>query len=131
MDLDDDDEPIEPAHDDPQSSTLAQLAAVRQDDEEFLRERQTFQERIEYYSDLLVNFAHGFRFQGQFNDRRMLEAFEREGAPLFRLMENCLDRERRFNSSRSHAPRTFERETANAMFWRPRPPENLDQQREH
>ena len=125
-DSDDEDPPVEPtpSQDDPFSlSTVEQLAAVRQDDEEFLQRHQTFQEKIEKYSDLLTEFAKGLRFQGQFNDHRMLEAFEREGTSLLRLMNNCLDRERRFNDPRAHAPRTFESGTANAMFWRPRPRE--------
>ncbi|KAG1830000.1 hypothetical protein EV424DRAFT_1292985, partial [Suillus variegatus] len=56
-------------------------------------------ERFEAHIRNLREFCDGLQYQIQFNDHRMLNAVEREGASFIRLMENCLDRERRENSS--------------------------------
>ena len=52
---------------------MAHLEAVRQDDKEFLKQHQAFEKEIEGYADHMIDFAQGFRFQGQFNDPWMLE----------------------------------------------------------
>ncbi|KAJ6586198.1 hypothetical protein B0H19DRAFT_925748, partial [Mycena capillaripes] len=67
------------------------------------------------------DFADGLEYQRQFQDSRMLDTLEREGASFLRLADNCLSRERRVNSTRSTAPSTWERSTSNAMFYRTRP----------
>ncbi|KAF8166411.1 hypothetical protein K438DRAFT_1616922 [Mycena galopus ATCC 62051] len=54
-------------------------------------------------------------------DSRLLDTLEREGGSFFRFLDNCLSRERRENSTRSVPPTTWERSTANAMFYRTRP----------
>ncbi|KAG1844106.1 hypothetical protein C8R48DRAFT_618263, partial [Suillus tomentosus] len=82
---------------------------------------RTFQERFEAHIKNFRDFCDGLQYQIQFNDHRMLNAVEREGASFIRLMENCLGRERRENSSRQRSPTTWERETSNAMFYRTRP----------
>lgn len=82
----------------------------------------TFKEQLRARIRLLADLTEGLRHQEQFTDPRMLASLEREGASLFRLAENCLDRERRFNSTRVAAPATYEAGTANAMYWRSRPP---------
>ncbi|KAJ7577210.1 hypothetical protein C8J56DRAFT_752270, partial [Mycena floridula] len=84
----------------------------------------TFLESMQDRISRLKSFADGLEYQLQFNDNRMLTTLEREGAALFHLAGNCLDREKRFNLSRHLAPATYERATSNAMFWRPRPREN-------
>ncbi|KAG1878754.1 hypothetical protein C8R48DRAFT_745325 [Suillus tomentosus] len=81
----------------------------------------TFQERFEAHIKNFRDFCDGLQYQIQFNDHRMLNAIEREGASFIRLMENCLGRERQENSSRQRSPTTWERETSNAMFYRTRP----------
>ena len=40
------------------------------------------------------DFCGGLEYQLQFNDFRMLEQLETEGASFFRFMEACLQRER-------------------------------------
>ncbi len=75
---------------------------------------------------LLSDFTEGLRHQEQFTDTRMLATLEQEGAGLFRLAENCLSREQRFNSARVTAPTTYEAGTANAVYWRPRPPRRIE-----
>ncbi|KAJ7732044.1 hypothetical protein DFH07DRAFT_871091 [Mycena maculata] len=73
---------------------------------------QTFTETLTEHIRMLREFTDGLQYQIQFQDHRMLETLERDGAGFLRLARNCLDRERRANSSRS---------TANAMFYRTRP----------
>jgi hypothetical protein len=82
---------------------------------------RTFDERLTSLISTLREFSDGMEYQRQFKDSRMLEVLERDGAGLFRLAENCLSRERRVNSTRSAPPSTWERATANAMFYRTRP----------
>ena len=67
---------------------------------------------------MIKDFADGLEYQLQvsFQDRRFLKTLQKEGAGLFRLEENCLSCERRFNSSREASPTTWESSTANAMF---------------
>jgi hypothetical protein len=75
----------------------------------------------------LRDFCDGLKYQIQFEDQRMLATVEREGAGLFRLADNCLSKERRFNSTRAASPTTWERTTTNAMYYRTRPrPSDVD-----
>jgi hypothetical protein len=84
--------------------------------------RETYTESMTQIIQLLRDFTNGLEYQIQFQDRRMLDTLEREGAGLLRLAHNCIDRERRSNLSRSSTPMTWERSTANAMFYRTRLP---------
>ena len=87
----------------------------------FIAIGKTCQEQMLERVELLEEFVRGLRYQIQFNDVRMLNIVEREGGSLFRLARSCLDREKRFNSTRTDAPTTYDRQTSNAMFWRTRP----------
>ncbi|KAK7005430.1 hypothetical protein R3P38DRAFT_2556878, partial [Favolaschia claudopus] len=87
-------------------------------------ERQTFDERLTSLVGTLREFADAMEYQRQFQDSRMLNTVEREGASLFRLAESCFSRERRANSTRGPQPSTWERSTVNAMFYRTRPTRN-------
>ena len=69
---------------------------------------------------MIREFADGLEYQVSFQDRRFLKTLQKEGVGFFRLAENCLDRERRFNSSRETSPTTWESSTANATFCRAR-----------
>ncbi|KAJ7586328.1 hypothetical protein C8J56DRAFT_787434, partial [Mycena floridula] len=89
------------------------------DETDFRTSQKTFMESMNDRIALLRSFTDGLEYQ--FNDPRFLATLEREGNKLFRLAENCLDRERRINSAREEAPATYERGTSNAMLWRPRP----------
>jgi hypothetical protein len=82
---------------------------------------RTVRERFDDNISLIRNFLDGLQYQRQFSDPRMLESLERNGAGFLRLARNCLDRERRLNSSRAASPTTWEHETANAMYYRARP----------
>ena len=85
------------------------------------RDGATFRERFLRKIDGYRDFLDGLEYQLQFEDERMLETVEREGAGFWRLAQNCLSRERRMNTSRGSSPVTWERETSNAMFYRTRP----------
>jgi hypothetical protein len=88
---------------------------------EGMDERKTFKEEMETHVQLLRDFCNGLEHQIQFQDRRFLKTFEKEGAGLLKLARNCLSRERRLNSSRAASPTTWESSTSNAIFYRSRP----------
>ena len=83
-------------------------------------ERKTFKEEMDAHIKTIRDFADGLEYQVSFQDCRFLKTLQKEGAGFFRLAENCLCRERRFNSSREASPTTWESSTANAMFYRAR-----------
>ena len=85
--------------------------------------RTTYCETMKSHVDTIRDFCDGLEYQIQFEDQRFLDTLEKEGARFLRLMENCLSRERRSNSTRpgSIGPATWEQSTANAMFYRTRP----------
>ncbi|KAF7349473.1 SWIM-type domain-containing protein [Mycena sanguinolenta] len=97
--------------------------AAEESDEDLveIRAGATFDERLTSTLTKIRDFCDGLEYQRQFRDLRVLDTLEREGASFFRLIDNCLSRERRANSSRSAPPTTWERSTANAMFYRTRP----------
>jgi len=74
--------------DEEEENDIVDTAAGRQVD------THTFQERFQTLIKNFRDFSDGLEYQIQFNDHRMLNAVEREGASFIRLMENCLDRER-------------------------------------
>jgi hypothetical protein len=75
----------------------------------------TFRERMTTRSKTLRDFCDGLEHQLQFEDQRMLAAVEREGAAFCRCADNCLRRERRFNSTRSTSPMTWKKTTTSAI----------------
>ncbi|KAF8209757.1 hypothetical protein K438DRAFT_1571798 [Mycena galopus ATCC 62051] len=86
-----------------------------------IRAGATFDERLTSTLSKIRDFCDGLDYQRQFRDSRLLDTLEREGGSFFRFLDNCLSRERRENSTRSAPPTTWERSTANAMFYRTRP----------
>lgn len=90
------------------------------------RERKTYEEEMRGKISLIRDFCDGLEHQIQFQDLRFLTTLEIEGARFFRLAGNCLSREKRQNSSRASSPTTWERSTANAMFYRSRPSRERD-----
>ena len=83
--------------------------------------RETFAEKMRSHITLIRDFCDGLEHQIQFGDHRFLNTLERDGARFLRLAENCIDQERKLNSSRTASPTTWETSTANAMFYRSRP----------
>lgn len=81
----------------------------------------TFEEEMAGKIDTLIQFAEGLRFQVQFRDQRLLKALEREGGGLWRVMTDCLEKERRAQSTRGSNPGTWDNKTNTAMWFRARP----------
>ena len=84
--------------------------------------RKTYEDDMRGNIGLLREFCDGLEYQIQFQDPRFLRTLEKEGNRFFRLARNCLSREKRLTSNRSASPATWERSTANALFYRSRPP---------
>ncbi|KAH8978339.1 hypothetical protein EDB92DRAFT_1821650 [Lactarius akahatsu] len=82
---------------------------------------KTCKEELEDYIRIIRDFCDGLEFQVKFEDPRFLRTLEKEGAGFIRLAQNCLSRERRFNSSRASSPSTWERTTTKALFYRSHP----------
>jgi hypothetical protein len=70
----------------------------------------------------LWDFCDSLEYQLQFNDHRMFQTMEREGAVFMRFAHNCLSCENWLNSMRGSTPSMWERSMASAMFYRARPP---------
>jgi hypothetical protein len=83
---------------------------------------QTYRQQLTNHIHLLREFCDGLEYQLQFNDPRMLNSVERDGAGMLRLASHCLSRERRLNSTRGGSPTTWEAETIDALYYRTRPP---------
>jgi hypothetical protein len=86
------------------------------------RDCVTFHERFLRKINTYHDFLDGLEYLLQFEDERMLETVEREGAGFWQLAQTCLSRERRMNTSRGSSPVMWDRETLNAMFYCTRPP---------
>jgi hypothetical protein len=84
---------------------------------------KTYEELLNEKITLLEQFVGGLKYQAQFRDYRFLQTLIREGGGLFRMAEQCMDKERRTNSSRQATPATWDQATKNAMFYRTRLPE--------
>ena len=84
-------------------------------------DKKMYKEKMDNYIRIIREFTDGLEYQGKFQDPRFLTTLEKDGAGFFRLAQNCLSRERRLNSSRASSPRTWEKSTANVLFYRARP----------
>ena len=84
-------------------------------------EKKSCKEKMEHYICLFRDFCDGLEFQVKFQDPQFLKTLEKEGAGFIRLVQNCLSRERRLILSRAASPSTWERSTANAVFYRSHP----------
>ena len=89
-------------------------------------EKKGCKEEMENYVHLIQDFCNGLEFQVKFQDPWFLNTLEREGGMFFNFARNCLSRERRANLSRAASPPTWERSTANAIFYRSRPCRDRD-----
>ncbi len=89
--------------------------------QQFTLQGKTYLERMADTIQVLRDFADGLEYQVQFNDRRMLDVVEREAAGALRLARTCLSKEKRAQSSRGPAPRTWDSAANSAMYYRTRP----------
>jgi hypothetical protein len=82
---------------------------------------QTYRERLVDNITTIWDFCDGLEYQLQFEDWRMLETLEWEGASFLRLAKACLSREKWSNTKRGTSPTTWDLATSSAMFYRTRP----------
>ncbi|KAL0564139.1 hypothetical protein V5O48_017915 [Marasmius crinis-equi] len=88
--------------------------------EQRLAKDATYQERMERIIRDLHSFADGLQYQTQFRDERFLTRLEVQGRGFLSMMDSCLEKERRENSSRIANPGTWNPEFTSAMFYRSR-----------
>jgi hypothetical protein len=81
----------------------------------------TFRERAIKNIRTLQDFCDGLEYQLQFDNHRMFQTMEREGATFMQFANSCLSCERCLNSARGLTPPTWDRSTASVMFYRARP----------
>ncbi|KAJ3782228.1 hypothetical protein GGU10DRAFT_275997, partial [Lentinula aff. detonsa] len=81
----------------------------------------TFKEQMEDLTRDLHSFADGLAYQIQFRDNRMLSAVLRHGGSFLRMMEACLEKEKRHNMNRGAPLATWDSGSASAMYYRTRP----------
>ncbi|KAI9447117.1 hypothetical protein BJY52DRAFT_1127653, partial [Lactarius psammicola] len=89
-------------------------------------ERRSCKEGLETHIRLLQDFCDGLKFQVKFQDPQFLKILKKDGAGFFRLAQNCLSYERCLNSSHAASLLTWERSTANTMFYRSHPCHDRD-----
>ncbi|KAJ3741759.1 hypothetical protein DFH05DRAFT_1402718 [Lentinula detonsa] len=87
----------------------------------FNADNSTFRERMVMLTQNMHAFANGLNYNMQFRDERMLNSLYRYGGRFIRLMENCLEKERRQNSNVGAAPGMWDAGMASAMYYHSRP----------
>ncbi|KAF5374553.1 hypothetical protein D9757_012415 [Collybiopsis confluens] len=91
---------------------------------EFIQKNtNTYNKRMDHLLSRMHNFSLGLRYQKQFRDERFLNLVEKQGAPFFRLVDSCLEKERRQNMNRGEPTSTWDPRTMSAMYYRTRPRE--------
>ena len=98
-------------------------SANEKDEEEeeegtYQHDGHTFEEEFMDEIKLIEEFTVSLRHQTQFQDGRLLNALQWEGAGFLRFAKACMDKEKRMNSTRGSTMSTWERSTSAAMFYR-------------
>ncbi|KAJ3753952.1 hypothetical protein EV360DRAFT_74091 [Lentinula raphanica] len=81
----------------------------------------TYQERMAKLIQDLHNFADGLSYQMQFRDERVLDSIDRNGRGFLRMMDSCLEKERRQNTNAGAPLGTWDASSALSMYYRSRP----------
>lgn len=81
----------------------------------------TYEERMRSLIRDLRSFTDGLEYQMQFRDERMLDSIARNGGGFLRMMDGCLEKERRQNTIRGPNIGTWDSGAASSMFYRTRP----------
>ncbi|KAJ3979894.1 hypothetical protein F5890DRAFT_1631332 [Lentinula detonsa] len=81
----------------------------------------TYEERIDTLVRNLHSFANGLLYQKQFRDGRFLNIVEKQGSGFLRLLDTCLEKERRQNLNGTAPISTWDNRASSAMFYRTRP----------
>ncbi|KAJ7197581.1 hypothetical protein GGX14DRAFT_374847 [Mycena pura] len=88
-------------------------------DEAWAARTATFDEELGDIIKTLKEFTLGLEHQMQFKERRMVDSIQRHGGGFLKLAQQCLEKERRANTNRGAAPKTWE--NTSTMFYYPRP----------
>ncbi|KAF9007236.1 hypothetical protein BDQ17DRAFT_1238165 [Cyathus striatus] len=109
-----------------ESNTNVYINSDNDDDNELIDtghsgNQKTFVETMREYAQRMRDFADGLEYQIQFNDDRMLQTCEWEGALMLWLIEACLGKEKRLRARGGEQLSTWNRSTSTAMFWCARP----------
>ncbi|KAJ3745580.1 hypothetical protein DFH05DRAFT_1396638, partial [Lentinula detonsa] len=81
----------------------------------------TYEERIDTLVRNLHSFANGLLYQKQFRDGRFLNIVKKQGSGFLRLLDTCLEKERRQNLNGTAPISTWDNRASSAMFYRTRP----------
>ncbi|KAJ3780513.1 hypothetical protein GGU10DRAFT_279274, partial [Lentinula aff. detonsa] len=81
----------------------------------------TYDEQMSNLVRSLHSFADGLAYQVQFRDDRMLDAVFRYGGSFVRMMEACLEKERRQNANSGAPLATWDAGAVSSMYYRSRP----------
>lgn len=73
-------------------------------------EPEIYQQRMRRHISMIRDFCDGLEYQLPFNDYRMLEVLESEGAQFLRLVENCLEKEGRLKETAEVSPEASQEE---------------------
>ncbi|KAJ3780635.1 hypothetical protein GGU10DRAFT_321469 [Lentinula aff. detonsa] len=91
------------------------------EEEEYEYASATYTERMDELIGKLRSFADGLHYQKQFRDVGFLNTLEKHGSGFFRMLDSCLDKERRQNHNGGAPTRTWDPKAASAMFYRTQP----------
>ncbi|KAJ3979858.1 hypothetical protein F5890DRAFT_1632026 [Lentinula detonsa] len=86
-----------------------------------LERTATYNERIDELARKLQNFSLGLLYQKQFRDERFLNVVEKQGSGFLRLLDSCLEKEKRQNANGGEPTSTWDPKAAYAMYYRTRP----------
>lgn len=67
-------------------------------------EPEVYQQRMRRHISMIRDFCDGLEYQLPFNDYRMLDVLESEGAQFLRLVEDCLEKEGRLKETAEVSP---------------------------
>ena len=118
--------PVEGKDDDPDLGAEVddenEGGSTNEEDEEevgtYQHDGRTFEEEFMDEIKLIEEFTVSLRHQTQFQDGRLLNALQWEGAGFLQFAKACMDKDKRMNSTRGSTMSTWERSTSAAMFYR-------------
>ncbi|KAF7305110.1 SWIM-type domain-containing protein [Mycena kentingensis (nom. inval.)] len=94
-----------------------------QADRDFDASAATFEAEFDAEVALIEEFVAGLKHQRRFRDPKMLEMLRKRGAGFLKLGRTCIAKEKAANDNRARPVRTWDKDYADAMYYRPRPRE--------
>nr|GAT51701.1 predicted protein [Mycena chlorophos] len=114
------DSPRDPEVPDDEDDNVAPYVET-QADRDFAASAATFEAEFDAEINRIEEFVEGLKYQRQFRDRRMLELVQKRGSGFLRMARACLSKEATAQDNRRLPVRTWDVQTADAMYYRPRP----------